>query len=82
MTVPEVRALLTHLLDVRDWNVAAILSWSRWRQDRNCTAAASHRKRRCAELHRRRAAAATERRRRAAGLRQRRERSRVRDPAL
>ena len=35
MTVPEVRALLGHLLDVRTWDVAEILRWSRWRQERN-----------------------------------------------
>jgi hypothetical protein len=50
MTVPEVRALLVHLLDVREWDSAEILKWSRWRQERNRRAAISHRKRRLAEL--------------------------------
>ena len=46
MTVPEVRALLTHLLEVRVWDVDEILWWSHWRRERNRRAAASHRKRR------------------------------------
>ena len=50
MTVPEVRALLGHLLEVRVWDIAEILWWSQWRQERNRRAAASHRKRRLAEL--------------------------------
>ena len=50
MTVPEVRVLLVHLLDVRGWDSAEILKWSKWRQDRNRRAAVSHRKRRLAEL--------------------------------
>ena len=50
MTVPEVRALLAHLLDVRAWDLDEILSWSDWRRARNRRAAASHRKRRLAEL--------------------------------
>ena len=53
MTVPEVRALLVHLLEVRVWDVAEILEWSAWRRERNRRAAASHRKRRLAELRRR-----------------------------
>ena len=53
MTVPEVRALLVHLLDVREWDVDEILWWSRWRRERNRKAAAAHRKRRLAELRRR-----------------------------
>ena len=53
MTVPEVRALLVHLLEVRAWDVAEILRWSAWRQERNRRAAASHRKRRLAEEWRR-----------------------------
>jgi hypothetical protein len=52
MTVPEVRALLVHLLEVRVWDVAEILRWSAWRQERNRRAAASHRKRRLAERRR------------------------------
>ena len=53
MTVPEVRALLVHLLEVRAWDVAEILGWSAWRRERNRRAAASHRKRRLAALRRR-----------------------------
>jgi hypothetical protein len=53
MTVPEVRALLVHLLEVRAWDVAEILRWSAWRQERNRRAAVSHRKRRLAERRRR-----------------------------
>jgi hypothetical protein len=50
MTVPEVRALLVHLLEVRAWDVAEILRWSAWRQERNRRAAAGHRKMRLAKL--------------------------------
>ena len=53
MTVAEVRALLVHLLEVREWDVEEILRWSHWRQDRNRRAAESHRKRRRAEQRRR-----------------------------
>jgi hypothetical protein len=53
MTVPEVRALLVHLLEVRSWDVGEILRWSAWRQERNRRAAASHRKRRLAVLEER-----------------------------
>ena len=53
MTVPEVRALLQHLLDRRVWNTKEVLSWSAWRQTRNRLAAACHRKRRRAELAKR-----------------------------
>ena len=53
MTVPEVRALLHHLLEVRVWDTAEILGWSQWRRERNRRAAASHRKRRAAELRQR-----------------------------
>ena len=49
MTVPEVRALLVHLLDVRVWDPAEILCWSEWRMARNRQAAAGHRRRRAAE---------------------------------
>ncbi len=49
MTVPEVRALLHHLLEVRVWDDAEILKWSNWPRERNRRAAASHRKRRLAE---------------------------------
>ena len=54
MTVPEVRALLVQLLDVRQWDEAEILHWSEWRQARNRVAKECHRKRRQAELARRR----------------------------
>jgi hypothetical protein len=54
MSVPEVRALLVHLLEVRVWDVDEILWWSHWRRERNRRAAASHRKRRRAERRRRR----------------------------
>ena len=53
MTVPEVRALLHHLLEVRVWDTTEILTWSQWRRERNRRAAASHRKRRAADLRRR-----------------------------
>jgi hypothetical protein len=53
MSVPEVRALLHHLLEVRVWDTAEILKWSRWRRERNRRAAASHRKRRAADLRQR-----------------------------
>jgi hypothetical protein len=56
MSVPEVRALLTHLLEVREWDGDEILRWSERRRERNRRAAASHRKRRLAELRRRRRA--------------------------
>ena len=49
MTVPEVRALL----EVRSWDVAEILKWSEWRQERNRRAAVSHRERRLAVLEER-----------------------------
>jgi len=50
MTVPEVRELLSHLLEVREWNMEELLKWSRWRRERNRRAAASHCKRRLAEM--------------------------------
>ena len=53
MSVPEVRALLHHLLEVRAWDTTEILKWSRWRRERNRRAAVSHRKRRAADLRRR-----------------------------
>lgn len=53
MSVPEVRALLVHLLEVRAWDVGEILRWSAWRRERNRRAAASHRKRRLAVLRQR-----------------------------
>jgi hypothetical protein len=54
MTVPEVRALLEHLLDKRCWDEPEILYWSAWRQERNRIAKECHRKRRQTELARRR----------------------------
>ena len=44
--MPEVRAVLLHLLDARAWDEDEILRWSDWRRDRNRRAAESHRKRR------------------------------------
>jgi hypothetical protein len=54
MTVPEVRAVLVHLLEMRHWDEPEILRWSEWRQARNRIAKECHRKRRQAELARRR----------------------------
>jgi hypothetical protein len=54
MTVPEVRAVLVHLLETRHWDEAEILHWSAWRQERNRIAKECHRKRRQAEFARRR----------------------------
>jgi hypothetical protein len=53
MTVPEVRAVLVHLLETRQWDEATILDWSVWRQERNRIAKECHRKRRLAEFARR-----------------------------
>jgi hypothetical protein len=50
MTVPEVRALLQHLLEKRVWDEPEILAWSTWRQERNRIAKESHRRRRRLEL--------------------------------
>jgi hypothetical protein len=50
MTVPEVRALLQHLLEKRVWDEPEILAWSTWRQERNRIAKESHRHRRRLEL--------------------------------
>ena len=50
MSVPEVRALLAHLLDTRHWDEDEIVAWSRWRQERNRIAKECHRKRRQAAL--------------------------------
>jgi hypothetical protein len=54
MTVPEVRAVLVHLLDKRRWDLAEILRWSGWRQERNRIAKECHCQRRLKELARRR----------------------------
>jgi hypothetical protein len=53
MTVPEVRAVLVHLLETRQWDEAEILHWSEWRQERNRVAKECHRNRRQAEFARR-----------------------------
>jgi hypothetical protein len=50
MSVPEVRALLVHLLDTRRWDEDEIVKWSQWRQERNRIAKECHRKRRQAAL--------------------------------
>ena len=50
MSVPEVRALLVHLLDTRRWDEDQIVAWSQWRQERNRIAKECHRKRRQAAL--------------------------------
>jgi hypothetical protein len=50
MTVPEVRALMQHLLEKRVWDEEAILAWSAWRQERNRIAKECHRQRRRREL--------------------------------
>lgn len=50
MSVPEVRALLVHLLDTRRWDEDEIIEWSLWRQERNRIAKECHRKRRQAAL--------------------------------
>ncbi len=54
MTVPEVRALLVHLLGVRRWDEAEILHWSAWRQERNRIAKECHSRRGRAGMGRRR----------------------------
>jgi hypothetical protein len=54
MTVPEVRALLAHLLETRQWDEDEIIHWSQWRQERNRIAKECHWKRRRAELANRR----------------------------
>jgi hypothetical protein len=53
MTVPEVRAVLVHLLETRQWDEAEVLDWSHWRQERNRIAKECHRKRRQTEFTRR-----------------------------
>jgi hypothetical protein len=53
LSVPEVRAVLAFLLETRTWDVAEVLKWHRWRVERNRRAAASHAKRRAAELKKR-----------------------------
>ena len=55
MTVPEVQAVLVHLLERRPWRETEIIHWSAWRQDRNRTAKECHsRSRRAGRARRRR----------------------------
>ncbi len=54
MTVPEVRAVLRHLLDLRQWDEDEIIAWSDWRQERNRRAKECHKRRRQAERRRHR----------------------------
>lgn len=53
MTVPEVRAILRYLLDLRHWDEDEIIAWSNWRMERNRVAKESHEARRRNELRRR-----------------------------
>jgi hypothetical protein len=53
MSVPEVRALLIHVLEKRRRDEDDIPCWSAWRQERNRIAKQSHRKRRRADISRR-----------------------------
>jgi len=52
-TVPEVRAILRHLLDLRQWDEDEIVAWSNWRVERNRIAKKYHEARRRGELRRR-----------------------------
>ena len=52
MTVPEVRALLQHVLEKRAWDEDEILAGSTWRHECNRIAKECHRKRRRRELAR------------------------------
>jgi hypothetical protein len=52
MTVPEVRAILRHLLDLRRWDEDEIIAWSNWRMERNCIAKECHAERRRKQLRR------------------------------
>ncbi len=52
LSVPEVRAVLVHLLDRRAWDEREILHWSRWRQERNRIARACHERRRAEQRRR------------------------------
>ena len=54
LSVYELRALLRHLLDLRQWDEDEILAWSDRRQERNRVAKACHERRRRAELRKRR----------------------------
>jgi hypothetical protein len=53
MTVPEVRAVLRHLLDLRQWDENEIVDWCNWRMQRNHVAKLCHEQRRREELRRR-----------------------------
>jgi hypothetical protein len=53
MTVPEVRAVLRHLLHLRRWDEEQILAWSNGHMERNRTTKLCHERRRRAELRRR-----------------------------
>jgi hypothetical protein len=53
MTVPEVRAVLRHLLALRQWDVDEIVAWSNRRMDRNRVAQECHAARRREQLRRR-----------------------------
>ena len=53
MTVNEVRAVLRHLLALRQWDVDEIVVWSNWRMERNRVARECHEARRREELQRR-----------------------------
>jgi hypothetical protein len=50
MTVPQVRAVLRHLLDLRQWDESEIINWCNWRMERNRIAKACHEARRAREL--------------------------------
>ncbi len=51
MTVPEVRGLLRHLIDLRRWDIDEIVAWSNWRMEHNRVAKECHASRRRKELH-------------------------------
>ena len=53
MTVPEVRSLLRHLLDLRQWDADKLAAWSNSRMERNRVAKECHEARRRQELWRR-----------------------------
>jgi len=52
MTVPEVRAVLRHLLDLRRWDEDEIVAWCNWRMERNRVAKQCHEARRRKALRR------------------------------
>jgi hypothetical protein len=53
MSVREVRTILRHLLDMREWDEDEIVAWCNWRMKRNRIAKACHMARRRDELRRR-----------------------------